>query len=88
MFWAIPMALVGQDYSAVDERLSLDPKADGAYRLPFYTPFSNGVIERTAKGILSIRVLSGTLTLKELVVSGKTLLKDITLKTGEIAKLD
>jgi hypothetical protein len=88
MFWAIPMALVGQDYSAVDQRLSFDPKTKAPYRLPFYTPKANGVLEVEAGKPVRLRVIAGKLELKELVISGEVLAGDISVDAGDTITLD
>ena len=57
MFWAFPLGLTGQDYSAVEQRLSFDPKTEAPYRFPFYTPKANGVLEAEAGKPLRLRVI-------------------------------
>ena len=88
MFWSIPMALAKQDYSAVEQRLSFGPKIKAPYRLPFYTPQANGVLEAEAGKPMQLRVIAGKLELKELVISGKVLAKDISMDAGGSITLD
>lgn len=82
MFWAIPMALSGQEYSAVERRLSFAPRTAAPYRLPFYTPQANGVLVAGADGEMQLEVFAGTLDLKSLTVFGKLMAQDISLKSG------
>ncbi|MCX6927895.1 MAG: GH116 family glycosyl-hydrolase, partial [Verrucomicrobia bacterium] len=42
IFWAIPLALSGQQYSAVERRLSFAPRPDAPARLPWFVPGAGG----------------------------------------------
>ncbi|VGO18736.1 GH116 family glycosyl-hydrolase [Pontiella sulfatireligans] len=83
MFWSFPLAMTGQNYSAVDKRLSFDPKQLAPYRLPFYTPTANGVLETMADGSMQLQLFSGELNLTELVIGEKTVGRDLSLKAGD-----
>jgi len=88
IFWSIPMALAGQNYSVTDQRLSFNPKIKAPYRLPFYTPQANGVLEAKAGKPIQLRLIAGKLKLKELVISGKIAAKDISMVAGNSITLD
>jgi uncharacterized protein (DUF608 family) len=87
IFWTIPMALSGQDYSAVDGRLAFSPRNDAPYRLSFYTPAANGVLNAAADGSLTIELLSGELDISELVVSGSVFAVELSMKAGDVEQL-
>ncbi|PFX33506.1 hypothetical protein AWC38_SpisGene1570 [Stylophora pistillata] len=87
VLWHIPLALSGQQYNAVKERLIFEPKLQVPYVLPFFTPFASGTIqarklEERIKHIVT--VTSGRLELKFLAVS-KSMFpnKKIELSEGE-----
>ena len=61
IFWAIPLALSGQQYDALSGRLSFDPKAGAPAKLPWFTPAAQGTLERLPQGGWRIQVLAGTL---------------------------
>ena len=88
LFWAIPMALSGQDYSAVDGKLTLAPKTKAPYSLPFYTPQANGTLTAKADGSLELSVISGVLKLEELVINGKVAGENIAMKAGDVLELN
>lgn len=87
IFWTIPLALSGQEYSAVDGRLAFSPRYDAPYRLPFYTPQANGVLNAAEDGKLTLELISGELEVAELVVSGSVFAVELSLKAGDVEEL-
>ena len=65
IFWAIPLALSGQQYSAVERCLSFAPRPDAPARLPWFVPGAGGMLERGKSGSFTLRVLAGKLELAE-----------------------
>ncbi len=63
IFWSIPLALSGQQYSAAEKKLSFAPRADAPPRLPWFTPAANGVLERLPQGKYRLLTLSGSVEL-------------------------
>jgi uncharacterized protein (DUF608 family) len=84
IFWAIPMALIGQEYSHVEGRLSLDPRVVPPYALPFYTPQTCGVLESDGQ-TMKLKVHSGALKLNVLEIEGKTVAENLQLEAGQEA---
>lgn len=81
IFWSIPLALSGQQYSAAEKRLVFAPATGAPPRLPWFTPQANGVLESLGQGKYRLTVLSGKLELKELRVAGSAPSKDVELAT-------
>ncbi|XP_032237936.2 uncharacterized protein LOC5512607 isoform X1 [Nematostella vectensis] len=74
VLWHIPIALSGQQYSAVDKKLVFAPKVTLPYSLPFFTPGASGTIEAkmiARKVVCKLSVSHGTLDLNMLSVSGR-----------------
>jgi hypothetical protein len=44
IFWAIPLALSGQQYDAASGHVSCDPKAGAPAKLPWFTPAAQGAL--------------------------------------------
>lgn len=85
--WGLPIALSGQNYSAPEKRLAFSPKVDGAYRLPFYIPSANGVLVSEPGKSSSIMLISGEMNLKELVIDGRIVARNVSMKAGERKEL-
>lgn len=88
MLWGIPLALSGQQYSAIDRVLSFDPKLEAPYKLPFFTPNGSGVLEAKEGDPLLLTLKSGQLELSKIIVKGQTLTENATLKAGDVIVLD
>lgn len=88
MFWSFPLALIGQDYSASEKRLSFAPRVEAPYRLPFFTPTANGVLEAASDGSMHLQVYSGELDLRQLVVAGKVIHGQLSLQARDRVKLN
>jgi hypothetical protein len=83
IFWAIPLALSGQQYSAAEKRLVFTPATGTPSRLPWFTPQANGVLESLGQGKHRLTVLSGKLALKELRVAGSAPCQDVEMVPGK-----
>lgn len=88
MFWGIPIALSGQNYSDPDKVLSLSPKVKPPYRLPFFLPGANGVLEAKSGEAFRISLFSGKMKLNELVIDGKLVTRDFSMDAGESIDLN
>jgi non-lysosomal glucosylceramidase len=87
IFWSIPLALSGQQYSAPEKRLSFDPRPDAPPRLPWLIPRANGLLERLADGSYRMTVLSGKVALDELRVADALPVRNAVLQAGESVDL-
>jgi non-lysosomal glucosylceramidase len=87
IFWSIPLALSGQQYSAPAKRLSFHPLPDAPARLPWFTPTASGLLERLAHGTHRLQVLSGRIKLAELQLVGGAAVKDVLLEAGRTVEL-
>lgn len=87
VLWHIPLALSGQLYTAVEQKLTFKPKLNVPYALPFFTPFGSGTVQaRNLNGRVKymVTVTSGKLKLKLLAVSKSMYPKNrIYLRQGE-----
>lgn len=87
VLWHIPLALSGQQYSAVEQKLTFEPKLQMPYALPFFTPFASGTIQGrklNERIKYTVTVTSGRLKLKLLAISKSTFPKNrISLSQGE-----
>jgi non-lysosomal glucosylceramidase len=85
LFWAIPLALSGQEYSAREGTLCFDPSVDAPAELPVVTPDAHGTLTLTVDGRCTLELLSGTLELAELSVgdAGTTFPEPTTLQEGQ-----
>jgi len=87
VLWHIPLALSGQQYDAVQQRLTFEPKIKVPYALPFFTPFASGTVQARKLGNrvkYTVTVTSGRLDVKLLAVSRSMLPRNsIGLEQGE-----
>ncbi len=87
VLWHIPLALSGQRYSAVEQKLTFEPKLNVPYALPFFTPFASGTIQgrkHNKRTKYMVTVTSGKLELKLLAISKSMFPKNrINLSQGE-----
>ena len=87
VLWHIPLALSGQLYSAVEQKLTFEPKLKVPYALPFFTPFGSGTVQArnlNERVKYIVIVTSGKLKLKLLAVSKSMYPKDrIGLRQGD-----
>lgn len=87
VLWHIPLALSGQQYDAVEQRLTFEPKLKVPYSLPFFTPFSSGTVQArklTKRIKYTVTLTSGRLKVKLLAVSRSMLPRNnISLGKGE-----
>jgi len=88
ILWAIPLALSGQQYSAIERYLSFAPRPDAPARLPWFVPGAAGVLERGPGGRWTLRVIEGKLALKRWGVGSLASGKAITLTAGQAASLE
>jgi uncharacterized protein (DUF608 family)/HEAT repeat protein len=65
IFWAIPLVLSGQQYSAPEGALSFDPKVSAPAKLPFMTPTAHGILELKKNGDCNLTIFSGKLDLRK-----------------------
>ncbi len=82
IFWSIPLALSGQQYSAPEKKLSFSPRPDAAARLPWLIPGANGLLERLADDKYRMTVLSGNVALDELRVADARPVGNVVLQAG------
>lgn len=87
VLWHIPLALSGQQYSAVEQKLTFEPKLQMPYALPFFTPLASGTIQGrnlNERIKYKVTVTSGKLKLKLLAISKSMFPKNrISLSQGE-----
>jgi len=87
VLWHIPLALSGQQYGAVEQKLTFEPKLKVPYALPFFTPFGSGTVQArnlNERVKYMVTVTSGKLKLKLLAVSKSMYPKNrISLRQGE-----
>lgn len=87
VLWHIPLALSGQLYSAVEQKLTFEPKLKVPYALPFFTPFASGTVQArylNERVKYIVTVTSGKLKLKLLAVAKSLFPKNrISLSQGE-----
>ncbi len=88
ILWGLPLALTGQDYSASEARLVLNPKMKPPYRLPVFTPHASGLLIADPDKPLRLDMKSGTLSLNELMVNGQMVATDVEMKAGDSLFLD
>ena len=88
MLWAIPLALSGQTYSAVDGALAFDPKVPAPATLPFFTPAAAGTLDLAENGRATLTVLSGRLELKHLRVGDLVADRPIVLDANDTFYLE
>ncbi|GAA5509176.1 GH116 family glycosyl-hydrolase [Novipirellula caenicola] len=80
-FWSLPMALSGQEYTAKDGTLSFSPRIKAPFRLPFYLPQANGVLEALPGKQPTLRVIDGKIKLSKVTVNGKEIEFNIGLQS-------
>jgi len=83
IFWAIPLALSGQQFSAPEKKLSFNPRPDAPARLPWFTPGANGLLEQLPDGRYRLTVLSGNLAVDELCVTDALRAEKVALQAGQ-----
>ena len=87
VLWHIPLAITGQRYTAVERRLTFEPKLNVPYALPFFTPFASGTVEARAlndRVKYSVIVTSGRLQVNLLAISRSMFPnKPVDLQQGE-----
>ena len=88
VLWHIPLALSGQRYDAVQQKLTFEPKLKVPYALPLFTPFASGIIKARQLNSGSVKytvtVTSGKLIVNFLAVSRSTLPRNrVSLAGGE-----
>lgn len=87
VLWHIPLALSGQRYSAVEQKLTFEPKLKVPFALPFFTPFASGTVQaKKLNGRIKymVTVTSGKLEVILLAVSKSMLPKTkVSLSQGE-----
>ncbi len=81
-FWSLPMALSGQEYSAKDAALSFSPRVNAPYRIAFYLPQANGVLEAEPGKQPTLRVIDGELELNSVTVDGREIEFDVAMDNG------
>jgi uncharacterized protein (DUF608 family) len=87
ILWAMPLALSGQQYSAIDKQLSFAPREDAPARLPWFIPGAAGVLERSAGQRWTLRLGYGKLELKKWSVGPMESKKPVTLAAGQVISL-
>ena len=87
IFWSIPLALSGQQYSAPEKKLSFNPRPDAPRCLPWLIPAANGLLERLADGKYRMTVLSGNVALDELRVGDAVPVGNLVLQAGQSVDL-
>ena len=80
IMWAIPMALSGQQFSASERSLKLNPRKG---KLPFFTPFGSGVVETLEDDKYKFTVLTGYLDIDTLEIGEKTLAVTSLIEVGQ-----
>jgi hypothetical protein len=80
IMWAIPMALSGQQFSASERSLKLNPRKG---KLPFFTPFGCGVVETLEDDKYKFTVLTGYLDIDTLEIGEKTLAVTSPIEVGQ-----
>lgn len=88
IFWALPLAISGQQWDAPAKRLRFTPIDPMEKRLPFFTPQSTGVIESLSPGKWRIQFTSGRLSLRELDIAGASWTGDRLFEAGDSFELD
>lgn len=93
VLWHIPLALSGQRYDAVQQKLTFEPKLKVPHALPFFTPFASGIIKARQLNSGSVKytvtVTSGKLNVNFLAVSRSLLPRNrVSLAGGEYISWD
>jgi uncharacterized protein (DUF608 family) len=83
IFWALPLAISGQQWDATAERLTFTPADSAPSRLPFFTPQAAGVVESMAPGKWRIRITTGQLTVREAQIAVARWTGNKTLSAGD-----
>ncbi len=84
ILWAIPLALSGQQYSAIEGKLSFAPRVKGVFKMPFVTPQACGTLEVTAQNDYILRVISGRLEVKWLYIDAVLVGENIVLSKDQV----
>lgn len=93
VLWHIPLALSGQRYDAVQQKLTFEPKLKVPYALPFFTPFASGIMKarqlNSGNVKYTVTVTSGNLYVNLLAVSRSILPRNsVSLAGGEYISWD
>lgn len=88
VLWHIPLALSGQRYDAVQQKLTFEPKLKVPYALPFFTPYASGIVKARQLNSGSVKytviLTSGKLDINLLAVSRSMLPRNrVSLARGE-----
>ncbi len=83
IFWSIPLALSGQNYSAVGKKILFQPKVQAPAKLPWFTPTAEGVLELSKNGGGVFEVYGGSLELRELCIGKSAVSVNRRLAPGE-----
>lgn len=84
ILWAIPLVISGQQYSAVESKLSFCPKVKGDVKLPFMTPQGSGLLEITSENKFSLTLICGSLQIGKLFIWDKLVGEKVTLQEDGI----
>ncbi|QUI23995.1 hypothetical protein HZI73_17575 [Vallitalea pronyensis] len=84
ILWAIPLALSGQQYTAIEGKLSFNPRVTEAAKLPFMTPQACGTLEITQDNNFALRIVSGCLHVKALYIGKQLVGENMVLKKDEV----
>lgn len=82
IFWAIPLALSGQQYSAPERKLSFSPKLGPGAKLPWFTPAAYGTLEILSDRQIRLRTIAGRLELRQLWIGNKCVVEGVRLEPG------
>lgn len=80
--WALPLAISGEQWNAAASCLMFNTADATLRRLPFFTPQASGVVEFVAPDKWKIELISGRLTLHEVLISSASWRVDKTLNAG------
>jgi non-lysosomal glucosylceramidase len=87
IFWAIPLAISGQQYSAPQKKLSFNPKAPPPAKLPWCTPQANGTLELLPGSRFRFTVCNGHIELDTLSVGKLRKQGPLSLSSGDTVEL-
>jgi non-lysosomal glucosylceramidase len=88
IFWAVPLAISGQQWDAATERLTFNPADKTVKSLPFFTPQAAGVIDSVSEGKWRIRFTSGEIHLRTVDITGSGWTGDRNFKAGDSLELN
>jgi non-lysosomal glucosylceramidase len=87
IFWALPLAISGEQWDATAKRLTFNLADSGPTRLPFFMPQATGVVESTVAGRWRINVTNGQLPIREVRIADARWTGDRTLVAGDVLDL-